>query len=100
MVSVPEASALPLRLNIAVALLPDATTATVPKFFVPCVKVTLPVGEVVPVAGFTVATRVVLVVLVRLVGLAVRVRVVLMLAGSEVHCVTRLLASTEPKPVV
>ena len=98
--SVPEARELPTTLNVAVALLPDATRVTEPSVFVPWVKVTLPVGEVVPVAGFTVATREVLVVLVTLVGLAVRVRVVLMLAGSDTHCVTRLFASTEPKPVV
>jgi hypothetical protein len=49
----------------------------------------VPVGAVVPVAGFTVAVSVVLAVLPMLARLALKVIVVPMLDGKLDHCVTR-----------
>lgn len=52
------------------ALEPDAVNVPVPNVTVPRVKVTVPVGAVIPLAGFTVAVRTVLAVGAMLVGLA------------------------------
>ena len=71
----------------------------VPSVLLPIENVTVPVGAVVPVAGFTVAVSVVLAVLPMLAGFALIVMAVPMLDVKLDHCVTRLLASTEPSPV-
>jgi len=75
-VLLPVASALPATVNVAVALLPDAVNVPVPSDLVPKVKVTVPVGAVVPLAGFTVAVITVLAVEAMPAGLAEAVVVV------------------------
>jgi hypothetical protein len=51
---------LPVTVNVAVAVVPDAINVAVPKVTVPAVKVTLPVGAVLPPAGLMVAVMTVL----------------------------------------
>jgi hypothetical protein len=76
MLLVPIESLLPLRVNTAVADEPDAVSVAVPSEAVPTVKVTMPVGAVVPLAGLTVAVNCVVAVDAMLTGLAARVVVV------------------------
>ncbi len=95
----PLDSELPAKVKVATPFEPDADKLEVPSVLLPIENVTVPVGEVVPVAGFTVAVKVVLAERPMLVGLALKVMVVLMLDGTLVHPVTRLFASTEPSPV-
>jgi hypothetical protein len=66
----PVAREFALTVKVATPLLPDAASVPVPRIFVPRLKVTLPVGAVVPLAGFTIAVSVVLAVLAILAGLA------------------------------
>lgn len=66
----------PLTVNTAVAVEPDATSVAVPNEAVPAVNVTLPVGAVFPLTGFTVAVNCVVPVVAILTGLAAAVVVV------------------------
>ena len=75
-VLLPVASELPLTVNVATPLLPEAARVPAPSVLFPRVKVTVPLGAVVPLDGFTVAVSVVLAVLAILVGLAETVVVV------------------------
>jgi hypothetical protein len=61
---------LPFTDKVAVEAAPEATSVTVASVLPPVVKVTVPVGAVVPVAGLTVAVRVVPAVLAKVAGLA------------------------------
>ena len=82
-VSEPAGSWLPLTVKAAVALEPAAVRVTVPRVVAPTVKVTVPVGAVVPLAGFTMAVRTVVELAVeRLVELADREVVVLTGVGA------------------
>jgi hypothetical protein len=76
MVLLPATRALPATVKVAVALEPDAVRVPVPSDFEPSVKVTVPVGAVVPLAGLTVAVRTVLAVELMLAGFAETVVVV------------------------
>ena len=46
-----------MTVSVAVALDPDAVKLAEPRFLFPRVKVTVPVGAIVPVTGVTVAVR-------------------------------------------
>ena len=87
-----------LTVSDALAVPPEPERLAAPSDVPPSVKETEPVGAMLPVAAFTVAVSVVLPLGRMLVGLAVTV-VVVPTAGALDHCVTRLYASTEPKPV-
>jgi hypothetical protein len=76
MLLTPTESLLPLRVSTAVADEPEAVSVAVPNEGVPAVKVTVPVGAVLPLAGFTVAVNCVVAVDAMVRGLAARVVVV------------------------
>jgi hypothetical protein len=73
MLLAPIESLLPLRVSTAVAVEPDAASVAVPREAVPAVNVTLPVGAVLPLAGFTVAVNCVVAVDAMVRGLAASV---------------------------
>ncbi len=81
----PVDNELPARVRVATELAKEAVPSVLP----PIENVMVPVGAVVPVAGFTVAVSVVLAVLPMLARLALKVIVVPMLDGKLDHCVTR-----------
>ena len=72
----PVARPLPLPVKVADEVDPEAISVTVPSVLPPTENVTLPVGAVLPLPGFTVATSRVVPVVTMLVGLAVTVVVV------------------------
>lgn len=76
MLLAPIESLLPLTVSTAVPEEPDVVSVAVPNDAVPAVKVTVPLGAVVPLAGFTVAVICVEAVDAMLTGLAARVVVV------------------------
>lgn len=91
----PALSALPLTVSGAT----PETSAAEPSGALPAVKLTEPVGDVVPETAFTVAVSRVVAVGAIVAGLADRVLVVPTVAVSAVQPVTILNASTEPRPV-
>ena len=83
----------------AVAIPPEPVNWAVPNVVAPSVKVTEPLGAIVPDAAVTDAVRTVLPIAVKLVGLAATV-VPVAIACEALHCVARLLTSRDPRPVV
>lgn len=83
----PAARALPLTVNVATPLPPETARVPLPSSLFPTVKVTVPLGAAVPLAGFTVAVTVVRALLAILAGLAETVVVVAM-AGTVTVTVT------------
>lgn len=72
----PGVRLLAFTVKVAVAVDPEAVSIPDPRETFPAVKVTLPVGAVVPLAGFTVAVNCVVAVWAMLAGLAASVVVV------------------------
>ncbi len=80
----PVANLLAPTLRVAVALDPFALSGIAPKVVPPRVNVAVPAGAAVPLAGLTVAVRVVLCVAEILAGFAVSVVVVLTVALATI----------------
>src|ERR1035437_837013 len=99
MVLLPAVNWLANTVSDAVATPPETVRLTIPRDTLPSVNVTDPVGMMLPVLAMTTAVSTVLAPAVTLAGLAVTV-VVVEVTGPLFHCVTRLYASTEPRPVV
>lgn len=89
----PAINWLPWTVNVAVALEPLATKAPVPRVVDPRVKLTVPVGAAAPLAGFTVAVRIVLAVELMLVGLAA---IVVVLTVEDGLVTVTTAAAVEP----
>jgi len=82
----------------AVAVPPDPESVAAPSGLSPSVNETVPVGDAVPLAAFTVAVSTVDPLAKIMAGLTVSV-VVVEVTGMPLHDVIRLYASTEPRPV-
>jgi hypothetical protein len=98
-VSTPQARLAPLTVSVAVATVAVPPNIAVPKTVLPSANVTEPAGTLPPLTAVRVAVNCTLALAAIVPGAAARVIAVPTTGGRLLHLVTRLNASTEPRPV-